>query len=157
MNTTSATVGAAAAAKQAGDGYTTEVFRGNFVLLGHSDGGSIALLFAADFEVTACAVMAPHVIVEDVSVDAILQAIYIANDHLIARDPVLGKQRVRTAELGVGRRRVDLVEVTVLEVQLAREGHGIVDVLETVTRGGGATTPRRRHSSRALCIRYCAT
>jgi pimeloyl-ACP methyl ester carboxylesterase len=44
------------------------------VLLGHSDGGSIALLFAADFEVTACAVMAPHVIVEDVSVRSIEQA-----------------------------------------------------------------------------------
>ncbi|MDF2466229.1 MAG: hypothetical protein K0Q43_4464 [Ramlibacter sp.] len=38
------------------------------VLLGHSDGGSIALLHAADFPVTACVVMAPHVIVEDVSV-----------------------------------------------------------------------------------------
>lgn len=44
------------------------------VLLGHSDGGSIALLYAADFPVTACVVMAPHVIVEDVSVESIAQA-----------------------------------------------------------------------------------
>lgn len=44
------------------------------VLLGHSDGGSIALLHAADFPVTACVVMAPHVIVEDVSVNSIAQA-----------------------------------------------------------------------------------
>ncbi|MDP3762225.1 MAG: alpha/beta hydrolase [Ramlibacter sp.] len=44
------------------------------VLLGHSDGGSIALLHGADFRVTACVVMAPHVIVEDVSVRSIAQA-----------------------------------------------------------------------------------
>lgn len=44
------------------------------VLLGHSDGGSIALLHAAGFPVTACVVMAPHVIVEDVSVNSIAQA-----------------------------------------------------------------------------------
>jgi pimeloyl-ACP methyl ester carboxylesterase len=44
------------------------------VLLGHSDGGSIALLHAADFPVTACVVMAPHVIVEDVSVRSIGEA-----------------------------------------------------------------------------------
>jgi pimeloyl-ACP methyl ester carboxylesterase len=44
------------------------------VLLGHSDGGSIALLYAADHPVTACVVMAPHVIVEDVSVASIAQA-----------------------------------------------------------------------------------
>lgn len=40
----------------------------NPVLLGHSDGGSIALLHASRHPVTACIVMAPHVIVEDVSV-----------------------------------------------------------------------------------------
>jgi pimeloyl-ACP methyl ester carboxylesterase len=44
------------------------------ILLGHSDGGSIALLHAAHFAVRACVVMAPHVIVEDVSVRAIEQA-----------------------------------------------------------------------------------
>jgi len=44
------------------------------VLLGHSDGGTIALLHAAHFPVRACVVMAPHVIVEDVSVAAIAQA-----------------------------------------------------------------------------------
>ena len=44
------------------------------VLLGHSDGGSIALLHASRYPVTACVVMAPHVIVEDVSVRSIEQA-----------------------------------------------------------------------------------
>jgi len=41
------------------------------VLLGHSDGGSIALLHASRYPVAACIVMAPHVIVEDVSVRSI--------------------------------------------------------------------------------------
>jgi pimeloyl-ACP methyl ester carboxylesterase len=44
------------------------------VLLGHSDGGSIALIHAAHHAVAACMVMAPHVIVEDVSVRSISQA-----------------------------------------------------------------------------------
>jgi pimeloyl-ACP methyl ester carboxylesterase len=44
------------------------------VLLGHSDGGSIALLHAAQFPVAACVVMAPHVIVEDVSIRSIEEA-----------------------------------------------------------------------------------
>ncbi len=41
------------------------------VLLGHSDGGSIALLHASRHPVTACIVMAPHVMVEDISVSSI--------------------------------------------------------------------------------------
>jgi pimeloyl-ACP methyl ester carboxylesterase len=41
------------------------------VLVGHSDGGSIALLHASRAPVTACIVMAPHVIVEDISVRSI--------------------------------------------------------------------------------------
>lgn len=44
------------------------------VLLGHSDGGSIALLHASRHPVTACVVMAPHVMVEPVSIDAITRA-----------------------------------------------------------------------------------
>ncbi len=46
----------------------------NPVLVGHSDGGSIALLYASRFPVAACVVMAPHVLVEDISVAAITQA-----------------------------------------------------------------------------------
>lgn len=41
------------------------------VLLGHSDGGSIALLHASRHQVAACIVMAPHVVVEDLSVRSI--------------------------------------------------------------------------------------
>ncbi|MBU6437285.1 MAG: alpha/beta hydrolase [Betaproteobacteria bacterium] len=44
------------------------------VLLGHSDGGSIALLHAARHTVQACIVMAPHLYVEQLSVDSIAQA-----------------------------------------------------------------------------------
>lgn len=44
------------------------------VLLGHSDGGTIALIHAAHFPVRACIVVAPHVIVEDISVRSIEQA-----------------------------------------------------------------------------------
>jgi pimeloyl-ACP methyl ester carboxylesterase len=44
------------------------------VLLGHSDGATIALLHAARFDVEACIVMAPHLFVEDISIAAIAQA-----------------------------------------------------------------------------------
>lgn len=44
------------------------------VLLGHSDGASIALLHASRFPLSACIAMAPHVMVEDVSIQAIRQA-----------------------------------------------------------------------------------
>jgi len=43
-------------------------------LVGHSDGGSIALLYAARHDPLAIAVMAPHVFVEDVTIDGIRQA-----------------------------------------------------------------------------------
>jgi len=44
------------------------------VLLGHSDGGTIALIHASHFPVHACVLMAPHVIVEDESVRSIEDA-----------------------------------------------------------------------------------
>jgi pimeloyl-ACP methyl ester carboxylesterase len=47
---------------------------GKAILLGHSDGGTIALLHAAKFPVAACIVMAPHLFVEDISISAITQA-----------------------------------------------------------------------------------
>jgi pimeloyl-ACP methyl ester carboxylesterase len=43
-------------------------------LVGHSDGGSIALLFAARYSPRAIAVMAPHVFVEDVTIEGIRAA-----------------------------------------------------------------------------------
>jgi pimeloyl-ACP methyl ester carboxylesterase len=44
------------------------------ILVGHSDGGTIALLHASQHPVAACIVMAPHVMVEDISVQAISAA-----------------------------------------------------------------------------------
>ena len=46
----------------------------NPVLLGHSDGATIALLYASRFKVAACIAMAPHVLVEGVAVKAIALA-----------------------------------------------------------------------------------
>ena len=44
------------------------------VLLGHSDGATIALLYASQNPTTACIAMAPHVLVEDVAVKSIARA-----------------------------------------------------------------------------------
>lgn len=41
------------------------------LLVGHSDGGSIALVHAASHPVSGLALLAPHVVVEDVTVEAI--------------------------------------------------------------------------------------
>jgi pimeloyl-ACP methyl ester carboxylesterase len=41
------------------------------VLIGHSDGGTIALLHAAQFPLAGCVVMAPHLMVEDMTLSAI--------------------------------------------------------------------------------------
>ncbi len=43
-------------------------------LFGHSDGGSIALLYASRFPVAGAVVLAPHILVEDISVASIQQA-----------------------------------------------------------------------------------
>ena len=43
-------------------------------LFGHSDGGSIALLYAAQHPVAGLIVLAPHIMVEDVSITSIAQA-----------------------------------------------------------------------------------
>ena len=44
------------------------------VLVGHSDGATIALLHASRLPVTACIAMAPHVVVEAIALQAIAQA-----------------------------------------------------------------------------------
>jgi pimeloyl-ACP methyl ester carboxylesterase len=44
------------------------------VLLGHSDGATIALLYASRFATTACIAMAPHLFVEDLSLRSIAAA-----------------------------------------------------------------------------------
>lgn len=48
---------------------------GKTILIGHSDGGSIALLYAAKYEATAVVSMAAHVIVEMVTLQGIRKAI----------------------------------------------------------------------------------
>jgi pimeloyl-ACP methyl ester carboxylesterase len=47
-----------------------------YTLFGHSDGGSVALLHAARFadQVSRCVVVAPHILVEDLSISSIEQA-----------------------------------------------------------------------------------
>ncbi len=54
----------------------------NPVLLGHSDGASIALLYAARYPVTGVIAMAPHVKVESISVESIEEArqAYLVSD-----------------------------------------------------------------------------
>ncbi len=47
---------------------------GTPLLVGHSDGATIALLHASDHPVAGCVVMAPHVMVEDISLQAIARA-----------------------------------------------------------------------------------
>lgn len=44
------------------------------VLLGHSDGATIALIHSSHLPVTACVALAPHVMVEDISLRSIAQA-----------------------------------------------------------------------------------
>ena len=44
------------------------------ILIGHSDGASIALIHAAHHEVSSLVLLAPHVVIEDVTVDAIREA-----------------------------------------------------------------------------------
>jgi pimeloyl-ACP methyl ester carboxylesterase len=44
------------------------------LLIGHSDGATIALIHASQFSVSGCVVLAPHVMVEDISLSAISQA-----------------------------------------------------------------------------------
>jgi len=44
------------------------------VLVGHSDGATIALLHASRYPVSACVAIAPHVVVEDVAIRSIAQA-----------------------------------------------------------------------------------
>ena len=57
----------------------------NPLLIGHSDGGTIALIHASQFPVAGCVVMAPHVMVEDISV----QAISHVRDHFEKLKPKL--------------------------------------------------------------------
>src|SRR4029077_9328901 len=46
----------------------------NPILVGHSDGASIALIHAGTYPARGVAVMAPHVFIEDICVDSIKKA-----------------------------------------------------------------------------------
>lgn len=52
----------------------TELHVAEPLLIGHSDGATIALIHASQFSVSGCVVLAPHVMVEDISLSAISQA-----------------------------------------------------------------------------------
>jgi pimeloyl-ACP methyl ester carboxylesterase len=52
----------------------TELHIAEPLLIGHSDGATIALIHASQFSVSGCVVLAPHVMVEDISLSAISQA-----------------------------------------------------------------------------------
>ena len=72
------------------------------VLIGHSDGGTIALLHAAHQPVSACIVMAPHVMVEDVSVQSRSEEhtsdLQADNDHYaLCADPKRMADAIETA------------------------------------------------------------
>jgi len=64
------------------------------VLLGHSDGGTIALLHAARHVLSACIVMAPHVKVEAVSI----RAIQAAREAFLDETAQSGRLRERLAK-----------------------------------------------------------
>ncbi|OWQ92347.1 alpha/beta hydrolase [Roseateles aquatilis] len=49
-------------------------------LFGHSDGGSIALLYASMFPTAGAIVAAPHIVVEDISVDGIRKTVQAYRD-----------------------------------------------------------------------------
>ncbi len=66
----------------------------NPVLVGHSDGATIALLHASRWPVSACIAMAPHVLVEDIA----LGAISAAKMAFEATDSVSGGLRGRLAK-----------------------------------------------------------
>jgi pimeloyl-ACP methyl ester carboxylesterase len=63
------------------------------VLIGHSDGATIALLHASRHSLGACVAMAPHVMVEDVS----LQAIRAVRDDWLAQRAQPGGGALRSA------------------------------------------------------------
>ena len=65
----------------------------NPVLVGHSDGATIALLHASHFPVAGCVAMAPHVLVEDIA----LMAIAAAKVAFEATDTASGGLRERLA------------------------------------------------------------
>ena len=61
------------------------------VLVGHSDGASIALLHASRYPDSACVAIAPHVFVEDIS----LRAIAAARDQYLATDDATTDKSLR--------------------------------------------------------------
>ena len=125
-------------------------------LFGHSDGASIALLYAAKFDPTGVVVVAPHIFVEDVSIASIEQArdAYASTD-LRARlaryhddpdsafrgwndiwlDPAFRAWRIDT--------EIDTIRSPVLAVQGAQDEYGTLAQI----RGIQARLPKTR-----LCV-----
>ena len=117
------------------------------VLLGHSDGGSIALLAAARWpdRVEALALEAPHVFVEDVSVASIaaIRERYLADEQLRSR---LAAHHAHVDEVFVGWSDVWLSpDFRALEHRGRGRGGGV--------SGAGAARPRRRVRHRRASAR----
>jgi len=132
------------------------------VLLGHSDGGTISLIHAARYPVRACVVMAPHVIVEDISVKSIEQArdAYTTTDlrSKLARyhaDVDVAFWQWNDIWLAPAFRGFDIradcrrIRAPVLAIQGADDGYGTLRQIEEIEPSGSierAVLPKCGHS-----------
>ena len=116
-------------------------------LFGHSDGASIALLHAARFPVSGIVVVAPHILVEDVSIASIEQArVAYQNTDLRARlarhhaDPDSAFRGWNDAWLAPAFRRwnieaeLDAITCPVLAVQGEDDEYGTLEQVRTIQR-----------------------
>jgi len=122
----------------------------NPILVGHSDGASIALIHAGTYAVRGVAVMAPHVFIEDVCVDSIgkLAAQFAASDlrkslgkyhrdadktfHLWADawlDPAFRKWNIEEY--------LPRIKCPVLAIQGERDEYGTMAQLDAIARQAG--------------------
>jgi pimeloyl-ACP methyl ester carboxylesterase len=126
------------------------------VLVGHSDGASIALIHAAEYPLSGVAVMAPHVFVEDICIEAIEEAREaFAATNLAAR---LGRYHADAEHAFRGWNDIWLepafrdwnieallpaITAPVLAIQGVDDPYGTMDQLDRIERG--VSGPFQRH------------
>src|SRR5260370_5554078 len=120
------------------------------VLLGHSDGASIAIIYAGMFpgSITGLILEAPHVFVEDITVSSISQARALYNETDLPRR--LGRYHANADSLFWGWNNIcldpsfrswniesylDLVRCPVLVLQGAEDEYGTTNQMEAIQRG----------------------